>query len=167
MTLVTLFSRKSWTFCFAIRSMLVDFTNQLREEGLALDEAVSRAGQARFVPILLTTLTALGGLLPLALERSALYSPLAVVLIGGLVSSTLLARVVTPVLYHPRAGRPGGRAGPDRAFRRRGDHPCGRVKSARGGAMVPAGRAAGGGAFARARRFAEESSCAASPSLSP
>jgi multidrug efflux pump subunit AcrB len=80
--------------------LLVDFTNQLREEGAPLDEAVSRAGQARFVPILLTTLTALGGLLPLALERSALYSPLAVVLIGGLVSSTLLARVVTPVLYH-------------------------------------------------------------------
>ena len=46
-----------------------------------------------------TTLTALGGLVPLALERSALYSPLAIVIIGGLVSSTLLARVVTPVVY--------------------------------------------------------------------
>jgi multidrug efflux pump subunit AcrB len=79
--------------------LLVDFTNQLRADGVALDEAVQRAGEIRFVPILLTTLTAIGGLLPLALERSALYSPLAWVILGGLVSSTLLARVVTPVLY--------------------------------------------------------------------
>jgi multidrug efflux pump subunit AcrB len=79
--------------------LLVDFTNQLREEGVPLDEAVRRAGETRFVPILLTTLTAMGGLVPLALERSALYSPLALVLLGGLVSSTLLARLVTPVLY--------------------------------------------------------------------
>lgn len=79
--------------------LLVDFTNQLREEGLGLDDAIQKAGEVRFVPILLTTLTALGGLVPLVLERSALYSPLAVVLVGGLVSSTLLARIVTPVLY--------------------------------------------------------------------
>jgi multidrug efflux pump subunit AcrB len=79
--------------------LLVDFTNQLRQEGVPLEEAVRRAGETRFVPILLTTLTAMGGLVPLALERSALYSPLALVLLGGLVSSTLLARLVTPVLY--------------------------------------------------------------------
>lgn len=79
--------------------LLVDFTNQLREEGATLDDAIKRAGEARFVPILLTTLTAIGGLIPLVLEKSSLYSPLAVVILGGLVSSTLLARVVTPVLY--------------------------------------------------------------------
>jgi len=79
--------------------LLVDFTNQLRAEGVPLDEAIRRAGEARFVPILLTTLTAIGGLLPLVIERSSLYSPLAIVILGGLVSSTLLARVVTPVLY--------------------------------------------------------------------
>jgi len=79
--------------------LLVDFTNQLREEGVGLDEAIRHAGEVRFVPILLTTLTAIGGLLPLALERSALYSPLAIVILGGLVSSTLLSRIVTPVLY--------------------------------------------------------------------
>ncbi|MBS2019688.1 MAG: efflux RND transporter permease subunit [Deltaproteobacteria bacterium] len=79
--------------------LLVDFTNQLREEGMRIDEATQKAGEARFVPILLTTLTAIGGLLPLVLERSSLYSPLALVILGGLVSSTLLARVVTPVLY--------------------------------------------------------------------
>ena len=53
----------------------------------------------RFLPIVLTTLTAIGGLLPLALQGSSLYSPLAGVIIGGLVSSTLLARLVTPVMY--------------------------------------------------------------------
>jgi multidrug efflux pump subunit AcrB len=79
--------------------LLVDFTNQLRAEGASLDDAIQRAGEIRFVPILLTTLTALGGLVPLALERSPLYSPLAIVLMGGLISSTFLARVVTPVLY--------------------------------------------------------------------
>lgn len=79
--------------------LLVDFTNHLRAEGMALDEAIRHAGEVRFVPILLTTLTALGGLVPLALERSPLYSPLAIVLMGGLISSTILARVVTPVLY--------------------------------------------------------------------
>jgi multidrug efflux pump subunit AcrB len=79
--------------------LLVDFTNQLRSEGVPLLEAVERAGEIRFLPIVLTTLTAIGGLLPLALEGSALYSPLAWVIIGGLITSTLLARLVTPVMY--------------------------------------------------------------------
>ena len=79
--------------------LLVDFTNQLREEGLPLDEAIERAGEQRFLPVLLTSVTAIGGLTPLALGGSALYSPLAIVMIGGLISSTLLARIVTPVMY--------------------------------------------------------------------
>lgn len=79
--------------------LLVDFTNQLREEGMELVDAIQRAGEIRFVPIVLTTLTAIGGLLPLALEGSSLYSPLAWVIIGGLISSTILARLVTPVMY--------------------------------------------------------------------
>jgi multidrug efflux pump subunit AcrB len=79
--------------------LLVDFTNQLRAEGLSVHDAVEKAGRIRFLPILLTTLTAVGGLLPLALQKSSLYSPLALVLIGGLISSTLLARLVTPVTY--------------------------------------------------------------------
>ena len=79
--------------------LLVDFTNQLRAEGRDLDDAIQEAGEIRFVPILLTSLTAIGGLMPLALEENPLYSPLAYVLIGGLISSTLLSRIVTPVLY--------------------------------------------------------------------
>lgn len=79
--------------------LLVDFTNYLREQGRALDEAIQEAGEVRFVPIVLTTMTAIGGLIPLVLEDAPLYTPLAWVLIGGLVSSTILTRVVTPVLY--------------------------------------------------------------------
>jgi CzcA family heavy metal efflux pump len=79
--------------------LLVDFTNQLREQGVPLDEAIERAGEIRFLPILLTSATAIGGLLPLALQNIGLYSPMAWVIIGGLISSTLLARLVTPVMY--------------------------------------------------------------------
>ncbi|HEY0110088.1 MAG TPA: efflux RND transporter permease subunit, partial [Fibrella sp.] len=79
--------------------LLVDFTNQLREEGMPLEAAIREAGEVRFVPIVLTSLTAIGGLIPLAIENNPLYSPLAWVLIGGLISSTLLSRIVTPVLY--------------------------------------------------------------------
>lgn len=79
--------------------LLVDFTDQLRQEGVPLVEAIERAGEIRFVPIVLTSLTAIGGLIPLAIEGNPLYSPLAWVLIGGLISSTLLSRIVTPVLY--------------------------------------------------------------------
>jgi multidrug efflux pump subunit AcrB len=79
--------------------LLVDFTNQLRAQGLSLEAAIREAGEIRFVPIVLTSLTAIGGLIPLVVEYSDLYSPLALVLIGGIVSSTLLSRLVTPVMY--------------------------------------------------------------------
>jgi multidrug efflux pump subunit AcrB len=77
----------------------VDLTNRLRAEGMGLEEAIRKAGEVRFLPIVLTSLTAIGGLSPLALQGSGFYAPLAWVIIGGLVSSTLLARIVTPVLY--------------------------------------------------------------------
>jgi multidrug efflux pump subunit AcrB len=79
--------------------LLVDFTNQLRESGKPLDEAIKEAGDLRFLPIVLTSLTAIGGLIPIALNSNPLVSPLALVLIGGLISSTLLSRIVTPVVY--------------------------------------------------------------------
>ncbi len=53
----------------------------------------------RFLPILLTSVTAIGGMLPLAVQDSKLYSPLACVIIGGLITSTLLSRLVTPACY--------------------------------------------------------------------
>jgi len=79
--------------------LLVDFTNQLRKEGVELDTAIQQSGEIRFLPIVLTTITAIGGLIPVALSTNPLISPLAIVLIGGLISSTILSRIVTPVLY--------------------------------------------------------------------
>lgn len=87
--------------------LLVDFTNELRAGGIEMREAIEQAGEVRFLPVVLTTLTAFGALLPLALQHSGLYSPLAIVIMGGLVSSLFLSRVVTPVLYSlipPSAG---------------------------------------------------------------
>lgn len=79
--------------------LLVDFTNQLRSKGMKLENAIKEAGEVRFLPIVLTTLTAIGGLIPIAISTNPLISPLAIVLIGGLISSTLLSRIVTPVIY--------------------------------------------------------------------
>ncbi|MFN6379937.1 MAG: efflux RND transporter permease subunit [Flavobacteriales bacterium] len=79
--------------------LLVDFTNQLRKEGKGLEDAIREAGEIRFLPIVLTSLTAIGGLIPIAISTNPLIAPLAIVLIGGLISSTILSRVVTPVIY--------------------------------------------------------------------
>ena len=79
--------------------LLVDFTTQLREQGMGLRDAIERAGEVRFLPVLLTSITAIGGLTPLAFWGGALYAPLAAIIIGGLISSTLLSRVVTPAMY--------------------------------------------------------------------
>lgn len=79
--------------------LLVDFTEQIRRQGETLMVALERAGEVRFLPVLLTSVTAIGGLLPLALGGSGLYAPMAVALIGGLTASTLLSRVATPVMY--------------------------------------------------------------------
>mgnify|MGYP001589196260 FL=1 len=77
----------------------MEFANQLSERGVPLREAIERAGEVRFLPVLLTSATAIGGMTPLLLEDSPLFSPIAMVLIGGLISSTLIARIVTPSMY--------------------------------------------------------------------
>jgi len=79
--------------------LLVDFTNQLRVEGYSIDDAINKTGETRFLPVVLTSLTAICGLIPLALNPNPLIAPLAIVLIGGLISSTILSRIVTPVMY--------------------------------------------------------------------
>ncbi|BCW87318.1 Swarming motility protein SwrC [Alphaproteobacteria bacterium SO-S41] len=99
--------------------LLVDFTNQLRAQGAPLREAIETAGEVRFLPILLTSITAIGGMLPLAVQGSGLYSPLACVLIGGLVTSTLLSRLVTPACYlllAPRDKKPAPIEAPEGAM---------------------------------------------------
>ena len=80
----------------------VDFINQRRERGTALHEAIEAAGRARFRPILMTTITTVLGLLPLALGLGAgaeIRAPLAIAIVGGLLGATVLTLLVVPVLY--------------------------------------------------------------------
>jgi multidrug efflux pump subunit AcrB len=80
-------------------TLLVDYANQLRAAGHSVRDAVTISGETRFTPIVLTTLTTIGGLLPLTLTGSSLWSPLGWVIIGGLLVSTGLTLLVVPVLY--------------------------------------------------------------------
>ena len=79
--------------------ILVDYTNQLRQDGKSLNEALKEAGETRFTPIILTTLTTIGGLLPLTLQGGSLWAPMGWTIIGGLLVSTLLTLIIVPVLY--------------------------------------------------------------------
>lgn len=80
--------------------ILVDYTNQLiAEEGKTMLEALKEAGETRFVPIVLTTGTTIGGLLPLTLTGGTMWAPMGWTIIGGLLVSTFLTLVVVPVLY--------------------------------------------------------------------
>ncbi len=80
--------------------ILVDYTNWLRKEGESKFEALRIAGETRFTPIILTTLTTAGGLLPLTLQGGDLWAPMGWTIIGGLLVSTFLTLIVVPVLYH-------------------------------------------------------------------
>ena len=80
----------------------IDFINQRRERGMPFREAIEAAGRARFRPILMTTITTVLGLLPLALGLGAgaeIRAPLAIAVVGGLLSATVLTLLVVPVLY--------------------------------------------------------------------
>jgi multidrug efflux pump subunit AcrB len=79
--------------------ILVDYANQMRRDGLEKMDAIMAAAKTRFVPIVLTTLTTVGGLLPLTLSGSSMWSPMGWAIIGGLLVSTLLTLIVVPVLY--------------------------------------------------------------------
>jgi multidrug efflux pump subunit AcrB len=79
--------------------ILVDYANQMRRDGLEKIDAIMAAAKTRFVPIILTTLTTIGGLLPLTLSGSSMWSPMGWAIIGGLLVSTLLTLIVVPVLY--------------------------------------------------------------------
>ncbi|MCS6326535.1 MAG: efflux RND transporter permease subunit [Nitrospira sp.] len=95
--------------------VLVSYFNKLREDGLPCDEAIIKGCTLRLRPVLMTALVALLGLIPLAFAHgigSEVQRPLAVVVIGGLVSSTLLTLIVLPVLYQwfDRPDAPGARS---------------------------------------------------------
>jgi len=82
--------------------VLVDYANQLRRQGMAKIEALARAGRVRLRPILMTTATTVFGLLPMALglgEGAELRTPMALTVIGGMITSTLLTLLVVPAVY--------------------------------------------------------------------
>ncbi len=82
--------------------VLVSYINQLRREGIALNEAITTGCERRLRPVLMTAAVAILGLVPLLFATgpgSEVQKPLAVVVIGGLITSTLLTLIVLPVLY--------------------------------------------------------------------
>jgi HAE1 family hydrophobic/amphiphilic exporter-1 len=106
----TTFNMQSYIGCIMLGGivvnnaiLLVDYTNMLRREhGMGLREGIEEAGRRRLRPILMTALTTICGLLPLAFglgEGGEAQAPLARVVIGGLASSTLITLVLVPVVY--------------------------------------------------------------------
>ncbi len=82
--------------------VMVDYTNLLRERGSSINQAVINAGKSRLRPVLMTSLTTILGMLPLALgtgEGSEIWQPMGIAVIGGLTFSTMLTLLVIPVVY--------------------------------------------------------------------
>lgn len=82
--------------------VLVSYMNQLRENGVPLYESITLSGKRRLRPVLMTTLTTIFGLIPLALstkEGSEMWRSLGIVVIGGLTVSTIVTLIIIPVLY--------------------------------------------------------------------
>jgi multidrug efflux pump subunit AcrB len=79
--------------------ILVDYINKLMEGGMDKITAIKQAGETRFTPIVLTTFTTIGGLLPLTLRGGTLWAPMGWTIIGGLFVSTFMSLIVVPVLY--------------------------------------------------------------------
>ncbi|HEX2203045.1 MAG TPA: efflux RND transporter permease subunit, partial [Longimicrobium sp.] len=118
----------------------VDFINQMRREGMSRRDAIFAAGHARLRPIVMNTITAMLGLLPMALgvgPGAELQAPLAIAVFGGLLSATALTLVVIPVAYD-LLEEAGERIG---AFF--GRPAAGAAEAPEPGAAFPAGLAAG------------------------
>lgn len=82
--------------------VLIDRINQLRTEGVAKKDAIQLAGEQRLRPIMMTTLTTVLGLLPLAIsfgEGAEMRAPMAIAVIGGLLFASILTLLFIPVLY--------------------------------------------------------------------
>ena len=79
--------------------ILVDTANQLVAKGEGIRDAIASAAQTRLTPIVLTTLTTIGGLLPLTMKNSSMWTPLGLVIIGGMLISTLVTLFIVPAIY--------------------------------------------------------------------
>ena len=83
--------------------ILVDRINQLKQSGMELTAAIVESGQQRIRPILMTTPTPILALLPMTFgfgEGASLRSPMAIAVIGGLVTSTVMSLMVIPCVYY-------------------------------------------------------------------
>src|SRR5215203_1070054 len=88
--------------------VMLSFIQQLREEGMDLDPAIKEGALTRLRPVLMTALVASLGFVPMAVNvgiGSEVQRPLATVVIGGIISSTLLTLIVLPALYRMIHGR--------------------------------------------------------------
>ncbi len=88
--------------------VLIDYTNILRKRGLGVTEAITLGGKHRLRPVLMTSLAAMVGMLPMALSRnegSVLWRPMGITVIGGMLVSTLVTLVLIPVVYSIFEGR--------------------------------------------------------------
>lgn len=88
--------------------VMVDYTNLLRERGVGMYDAVYAAGKSRLRPVLMTSLTTILGMLPLAIglgNGAELWQPMGIAIIGGLTFSTILTLVAVPILYYVFMGR--------------------------------------------------------------
>lgn len=82
--------------------VLVDYINLMRDRGYELNEAIALSGASRLRPVLMTAMTTILGMVPMALsqgEGSEMWQPLGIVVIGGLLISTLVTLIIVPVLY--------------------------------------------------------------------
>lgn len=82
--------------------VLVDYINLMRERGLVMNEAIAQSGQSRLRPVMMTALTTILGMIPMATsksEGSEVWVTMGIVVIGGLLVSTLITLIVVPVLY--------------------------------------------------------------------
>ena len=82
--------------------VLVDYINLMRDRGYELNEAIQLSGESRLRPVLMTAFTTLLGMVPMAVsngEGSEMWQPLGIVVIGGLLVSTLVTLIVVPVMY--------------------------------------------------------------------
>lgn len=79
--------------------VLIDFINHARAQGKTVEEACLEAVEKRFRPITLSTTTTVMGLVPLVLSKTALFTPMAIALMAGLMISTLLTLIVVPVCF--------------------------------------------------------------------
>lgn len=79
--------------------LLIDYINEARSHGYSIDEACKDGVDKRYNAIILSALTVILGMIPLAVSGSALFSPMAIALMFGLAVSTFLTMVVIPVVY--------------------------------------------------------------------